>query len=129
MSENRILILDDEKSVRVSLLNCFEDEGFVVFGATNGLDALKIVKQNKVDIAIVDIRLPGIDGNEFIQNSNKIDKNVKYIVYTGSSDYTLPDYLELIGVRPEFVVIKPVNNLSVLVEKVKKLISLENDND
>ena len=60
------LILDDEESIRQSIAAYMEDDGYIVFQAGSGEEALEIVKNNVIDEAVVDIRLPGMDGNTFM---------------------------------------------------------------
>lgn len=120
MPAKKLLIIDDEESVQMSLRFYFEDEGFDVRVASDSNAALEIVKQEKIPVAIVDIRLPGIDGNEFIRQSHEIDKDIKYIIYTGSSNYVLPETLKIIGITKEDVFTKPLISISRLHDFVKK---------
>jgi len=64
-----ILILDDDSSVRQSLANFLEDEAFNIFTADCTENGLKMIKKERIDIAIVDIRLPDMDGNIFISKA------------------------------------------------------------
>jgi DNA-binding response OmpR family regulator len=116
-----ILVLDDEESIRHSIAAYFEDEGFTVFEAASGEDALVMLKSTSVDAAIVDIRLPGMDGNTFMTKACKIDSTIRFVVHTGSADYVLPDALKSTGVHVEAVFIKPVHDLNVLITALKPL--------
>jgi len=58
----RVLIVDDENIVRDSLSDWLEDEGFEVFGAEHGLRALELLEKQPVDVAVVDIKMPVMDG-------------------------------------------------------------------
>ena len=60
----RLLIVDDEYSVRSSLYNWFKDDGFQVDTADNAEEALAKIQQKDYDIAFVDIKMPGMDGLE-----------------------------------------------------------------
>ncbi|MBI9087988.1 MAG: response regulator [Desulfobacterium sp.] len=116
-----VLVLDDEESIRHSIAAYFEDEGFTVFEAASGEDALELLESRRVDAAIVDIRLPGMDGNTFMTKACKIDSTIRFVVHTGSADYVLPDSLKSAGVRVEAVFIKPVHDLNVLITALKPL--------
>ncbi|MEA1969957.1 MAG: response regulator [Thermodesulfobacteriota bacterium] len=122
MSESQvnILVLDDEESIRQSIAAYFEDEGFVVFQAASGEDGVAIVEKNRIDGAIVDIRLPGMDGNAFILKAAAKQPDMKFLVHTGSTDYLLSKAVKAVGVVPEDVFIKPVHDLSVLVNAIAK---------
>ncbi|MCK5350850.1 MAG: response regulator, partial [Desulfobacula sp.] len=77
VSSKHFLILDDEESIRQSIAAYMEDDGYIVFQAASGEQALEIVKNNHIDEAVVDIRLPGIDGNTFMIEARKILPDIK----------------------------------------------------
>ena len=116
-----VLVLDDEESIRHSIAAYLEDEGFTVFEAASGEDALVMLKSMSVDAAIVDIRLPGMDGNTFMTKACQIDSTIRFVVHTGSADYVLPDSLKSAGVCVKAVFIKPVHDLNVLITALKPL--------
>ena len=65
MSEQaKLLIVDDELSVRDSLGKWFREEGYVIGAAENGSQALSLMAENSWDAALVDIKMRGIDGIE-----------------------------------------------------------------
>lgn len=114
-----ILVLDDEESIRNSIGAYLEDEGFTVFQAATGEYALDLLQQYQIGAAIVDIRLPGIDGNTFIRRAYAIDPELCFVVHTGSSDYVLPDDLKSMGISIDAVFIKPVYDLNLLIMALK----------
>jgi two-component system, OmpR family, response regulator ResD len=63
----RVLVVDDEHSLRRLLRTYLEKEGFAVIEAENGLDALALFRRGNVDIALVDVMLPGLDGFELVR--------------------------------------------------------------
>ncbi len=78
----RILIVDDEFSVRDSLYNWFKTEGYQADTAENGMEALKKLQENTYDLALVDIKMPGMDGIELQKHIKKIDSNIIVIIIT-----------------------------------------------
>jgi DNA-binding response OmpR family regulator len=66
-----VLIIDDDESIRVSLQFHFEDCGFKTHSVETAEEALDLMKKTSVDSVIVDLRLPGIDGIEFIKQASK----------------------------------------------------------
>ncbi len=58
----KVLVVDDERSIADGLTYNLRKEGFEVFTAYNGEDALTLFEENKPDIAVLDIMLPGLDG-------------------------------------------------------------------
>jgi len=74
MKNARILVVDDEENIRLLFKEELEDEGFEVDLASNGFEALDKLKQGRFDLVVLDIKMPGMDGiqalNE-IKNANK----------------------------------------------------------
>ncbi len=113
------LILDDEESIRQSIAAYMEDDGYIVYQAKSGEEAIEIVKNNRIDEAVVDIRLPGMDGNAFMIEARKILPDIKFIVHTGSADYAPPDAVKALGITSSRILIKPANDLKVLCDALK----------
>lgn len=115
----RILIIDDELSLLKSLVAFFEDEGFNVQGATSGEDGLKILEREQMDAVIIDMRLPGIDGNDTIAKAHEMQPSLHFLIHTGSTDYQIPHSLHRIGITKDAIFLKPLMDLSVLAEAVR----------
>ena len=62
--QKKILIIDDEKAIRMALTDCFQKEGFDTFEASNGNEALHIVDTQQPELIILDVMMPGISGIE-----------------------------------------------------------------
>ncbi len=112
----KILVLDDEASIRQSIAAYLEDEGFEIYQAASGEEAMAIIETQEVDAAIIDIRLPGMDGNDFMLQSHGLQPKIRFIVHTGSADYILPEDVKKIGVTSKNVFIKPVKDLGLLIK-------------
>jgi DNA-binding response OmpR family regulator len=63
----RILVVDDELGLRRLLRVHLENEGYTVVEADNGLDALSLLRQGEIDLALVDVMLPELDGFELVR--------------------------------------------------------------
>lgn len=118
----RILIVDDEVSIRQLMKGFFEDMGYVVFSVCDGESALEMLSQEKIHACIVDIRLPEMDGNEFIEKAYQMNPNLYFLIHTGSTHYILPRELQKIGISQEQVFRKPLLDINVLEEALQKLI-------
>lgn len=114
------LILDDEDGIRHSIAAFMEDEGYTVFQAASGEEAIEIVKNNAIDDAVVDIRLPGMDGNTFMIEAIKILPTIKFVVHTGSADYVLPETIRALGITHDKVLIKPVKDLETITRALNR---------
>jgi len=118
----RILVVDDEESIRRGLRAWLEDDDFEVATAESGETALNILTSQPADGAIVDIRLPGMDGNAFMEEAHRLCPRMRFIVYTGSVDYSPPENLQGFGIRQQDVFHKPLRDMGVLVSAVRNQI-------
>lgn len=116
-----VLIIDDEPNLNQALHDAFEDYDFEVYSALSGELGLFQLEENKIDVCIVDMRLPGMTGNEFIIAAHSTHPHLKFIIHTGSTDYSIPQKLRRIGVEKEHIFIKPVKSLSELINAVIKI--------
>jgi len=116
----KILIVDDEEIIRENLVDYFEDEGIEAVGYENGESALKELQKGYYHYAIVDLRLPGMDGNHFVKKAKEIDEELKFIIHTGSSDYMLPGDLKELGMSDRDVFFKPIIDMGILLNYIRK---------
>ncbi|RMF94530.1 MAG: response regulator [Candidatus Schekmanbacteria bacterium] len=131
-----ILIVDDNKSFRKGLNLSFSQEGYSVTEAENGLQALEKIDEQRFDVIIADIKMPGLDGIGFLKKvqESEIDSPVIMITAHASVDIAVEamkrgafDFIE----KPfkfedlELKVKKALEKLS-LIREVKKL-SIENE--
>src|SRR5215472_15325616 len=82
-NKGRILIVDDEDVVRESLNQWFDSEGYTVNVASSGKDALTTVAQAQFDLALLDIKMPGMDGIELQQHLVDADPDLTIVIMTG----------------------------------------------
>ena len=78
-----ILIVDDENVVRDSLGKWFEEEGYSVDTASSGREALLKLPRQRWDLALLDIKMPGMDGIELQHKMREVDPNIIIIIMTG----------------------------------------------
>lgn len=79
---SKILVVDDEPGVCDILKKILEQEKYTVFTATSGARALNLFKKESVDLILLDIKMPRMDGIGFLQALRKKDKNVVVIILT-----------------------------------------------
>lgn len=126
----KVVITDDEIQIRKGLKMKvdWEEEGFQIVGeASNGKETLDLLSRMDVDIVITDVRMPIMDGIEFVKQCNHEFPHVKVIVLSGYSDFEyvrtslvegVKDYL-LKPVAPDEIV-DSLNRIRSEVEEEKK---------
>ncbi len=78
-----ILIVDDEEMVRTALEMVLESEGYRILTAVDGIDAIKVLHREKVDLVITDIRMPRADGLKVLKAAKTRKPSPKVIMMTG----------------------------------------------
>jgi len=78
----RILVVDDEFSVRDSLTRWFRKDGYEVKPAENAAEALKAIEEHPYEVAVVDLKMPGMDGLELQEHIHRADPRTAVIVIT-----------------------------------------------
>ncbi|MBS1642236.1 MAG: sigma-54-dependent Fis family transcriptional regulator [Bacteroidetes bacterium] len=78
-----ILIVDDERAIRNVLKDILSNEGYKVEEATDGEDALKKFSSTTYDVVLCDIKMPKLDGIEFLQKAIEINSDVPIIMISG----------------------------------------------
>ena len=82
-----LLVVDDEESIRILYQAEFEDDGYRVLLAENGEEAVKIFWDDKPDLVILDIQMPGMNGLEALRQMKSIDAAVPVILCTAYPNY------------------------------------------
>ena len=133
MSESRILIAEDEESIRFVLTRALEGRGYHVRAFAEGLPALAALRANAFDLAIVDIRLPDVSGLDLLSRARDETLEVPFLVMTaestmqnaieamkrGAFDYlTKPFDIEEVQLLVERAL--DVRRLSLMVENLKE---------
>jgi CheY-like chemotaxis protein len=121
-SPTKILILDDEATVRNSLRTFLEDYNFKTEVAESAEEAFELIEKEQFDVAIVDIRLPGMDGITFIEKASKKWNGISFLVHTGSVEFTLSEAMIANPKVSNNVILKPVFDIEEFVEEIHRLL-------
>ena len=78
----KILIVDDERNIRTTLKMCLSGEGYEIDTAVNGEDGLEKAEKNKYDLIFLDIKMPGINGMEVLEELRNKENNSNIIIMT-----------------------------------------------
>lgn len=82
----KILIVDDEINIRMTLKDILEDEGYETYVAGTGEKAIKIALKENINMIILDVKLPGIDGIEAFKKINKDKPELDVLMISGHGD-------------------------------------------
>jgi DNA-binding NtrC family response regulator len=117
LNKGRILIVDDESVVRSSLTEWFADEGYASRGVASGREALDALEREEWDLALVDLKMPGMDGVELQRHLRERDPELTVIIMTGFA--TVETAVQVLKQGAYDYLTKPVDpdELSHTVEK------------
>lgn len=117
----RLLIAEDEKYLREKVTKNVDwaSHGYEVFVASDGEEALEIVRNEQIDILVTDIRMPGMDGIELTERAKTLNEELKVIVISGHAEFELAQASIRLGV--EDYLLKPFRSQRLLevVEKTR----------
>lgn len=78
-----ILVVDDERGMRTTLVGSLEENGYTLLDSENGRDAIRAIEEHRPEIVISDLRLPDVDGLEILQALIEASPDSAFIVVTG----------------------------------------------
>lgn len=120
-NSKKILIVDDEKFVTDALEGFFHSKGYTIFKAQDGQECLEIIKSEKLDLVLLDIKLPKVDGIEILSLLRREYPEVRVIIMT-AYDMEYKTVVDSIGCDAFFV--KPLL-IDELTKNVEALLSQE----
>jgi DNA-binding response OmpR family regulator len=122
LGENvRILLIDDDKTIRESLAFVLEQEGYVVDFAENGEEAIAKTQTNTYHLAIVDWRLPDVEGTKLLSQMRVTIPRMMKIMLTGYP--SMDNAISAVNEGADAFLVKPVE-LDDLLEKIRDLLRL-----
>ena len=95
----KMLLIDDDEWIRDSLSIFFESEGCLIDAFETAEEALKALKKQPYDIIMVDYRLPGMDGLDFLKQIKELYPNVKKILITAYGNSALISEAMQVGIQ------------------------------
>ncbi len=120
MSEGsrKLLIIDDDTIVRQSVVAYLEDSGFSVMDAADGVLGLYLFRETIPDLVITDLRMPGMDGLQVLDQVHSISPETPVIVVSGAG--VMGDVVEALRLGAADYLIKPLADMEVLVHAIRK---------
>jgi DNA-binding NtrC family response regulator len=87
MEAINILLVDDEEHIRLLFKEELEEEGYTIELASNGFDALEKMKNRRFDLVVLDIKMPGMDGIQTLNEIKKVDKDQHVILCSAYGEF------------------------------------------
>src|SRR4029453_12964166 len=121
MPSNRVLVVEDDPSVRGLLQTILEDEALEVILAADGEEGLRLARTVQPDVVLLDVMMPGLGGPDVIRRPRRADGPLPFavLVVTGAAEVIAPLRSEL---GPDAVLEKPFDIIT-LATRVKTLAS------
>jgi two-component system response regulator PilR (NtrC family) len=119
---SKILIVDDEKSIRDSLKMLLDEEGYATSVAADGEDALQKIQEENFDVVISDIKMPKLDGIQLLEASSKVSPETFFIIMTAFA--SVKTAIDALRHGAYDYLIKPVEFEDVIL-RLKKLIEFK----
>ena len=124
-----ILLADDDPEMRAEISDILKDEGYTVLTAADGMEAVDTLKKHNVNLLLIDLKMPVMNGYEVLRGLEKEHIRVKTIVLTASIIVpSMPDEISIsyeekkkVLKLADAVLNKPVD-MAMLVEKIKGLV-------
>lgn len=108
----KILIIDDEPSIREALRDILEFEEYDVCEAGSGLEALEIAKEQPLSLALLDVKMPGMDGFETLSH---LKQNYDFPVVMVSAHVTVEKVSEALQMGAYDFITKPIDMNRLLI--------------
>jgi DNA-binding response OmpR family regulator len=119
----KILVIDDEQEIVKILEEFLTKAGFSVITAAGGEEGIKVLNSaQKLDLMIMDMRMPKVNGVDVLKEMKRINKNIPIIILTGSIDASRHEKdLKELGYSRDDIVSKPIDLFLLLAMAKKKL--------
>lgn len=117
-----VLVVDDEVELAETIADIFAMEGYETFVANNGLVALDVLSQKKIDLIISDAKMPKMSGPDLSKKLLDEGKKIGFVLVTGYTETSVDD-LKSLGI--DFMISKPMDTQQLL-EKAAELIKTYN---
>lgn len=118
------MIVDDDENIRKTMKAILEDEGYIVDLATNGNEAIEMAQERTYNIALLDIRLPDMEGIELLKMIKESVPRTRKIMVTGYP--SMQNAISALNKNADAYLVKPVN-VEKLLDTVKEQLQLQEE--
>jgi two-component system, response regulator, stage 0 sporulation protein F len=115
MAMHKVLVVDDQYGIRVLLTEILQKDGYQLYQAANGVQALKVVEEDSPDLVLLDMKIPGMDGLEILRRIKEKHEEIQVIMMTAYGELNLINEAMQLGAITHFA--KPFD-----IDDVRKVI-------
>ncbi|MDV2684543.1 response regulator [Alkalihalophilus sp. As8PL] len=112
---HKVLVVDDQYGIRVLLTEILQKDGYQLYQAANGVQALKVVEEDSPDLVLLDMKIPGMDGLEILRRIKEKHEEIQVIMMTAYGELNLINEAMQLGAITHFA--KPFD-----IDDVRKVI-------
>jgi len=125
---NKIIVVDDEKNIRIMLKRVLSGDQYEIDEAVNGLEALQKIAQEKYDAILLDLRMPEMNGLQVIEKIKEMDINTPVIMMSAYG--TIPEAVEAMKLGAVDYLIKPfdLDELRMTLDRMIRQDEIKNEN-
>ncbi len=125
---NKIMVVDDEKNIRIMLKRVLSGDQYEIDEAVNGLEALQKIKREKYDAILLDVKMPEMNGLQVIDKIKEMDINTPIIMMSAYG--TIPEAVEAMKLGAVDYLIKPfdLDELRMTLDRMIRQDEMKNEN-
>lgn len=113
----KVLIVDDQYGIRILLKEVLQKEGYETFLAANGMQAVEIVSEQKPDLVLLDMKIPGMDGIEILRKMKEVDPEIRVLIMTAYGELDMLKEATNLGALTHFSKPFDINKVRNLVKE------------
>lgn len=122
MTAPKLVVIDDELEFTKALDQFFHARGYEVHVALRGPSGLQLINDQKPDVVLIDLKMPGMNGDEVLMQIRRQHPKTKVIIITAYDDGRTRDRLLALGAFAHFE--KPLQSILTLAKAVKRALDL-----
>jgi len=113
---NRILVVDDEEEIAKLLEEFLNKKGYLITTALSGQEAIEAIKKQEcIDLMILDLKMPTVNGLDVLQELRRLNKQIPVIILSGSLDLqNFIDELKKLNYNEKDILYKPIDLFELL---------------
>ncbi|RQD60260.1 response regulator [Desulfonatronovibrio magnus] len=125
-SDMKILLVDDEERFRKTLNKRLREKGFDAADVESGIKALEYLKKSSVDVMVLDIKMPEMDGIETLLNVKKVSPGTEVVLLTGHG--TVDTAIQGMRAGAHDYLMKPCE-IELLIDKIERAYDVKKERD